>query len=145
VRGVAEPSRRGAAIQILESIVRRSSIASLTSKCVHSRLPQRWHDLIGSQRPGRCNVLGPPGRRVYSHLIPGRIFSASKPARADNAQCNAPSAFVPNPSTHADLHNGLRRTGRVGSATPLSPITNQRLLRRRRYSRLRHEQFRSGC
>jgi hypothetical protein len=43
-------------------------MASPSTRCLHSRLPEGWHGLIESQRPGHATSQI-PGRRVYSSAV----------------------------------------------------------------------------
>ena len=95
---------------------RRRSVTSRTKSCVHTRLPLRWHDLETFLLHRVEHVLAPRASRLFKCHTWTRLPGVET-RWSQYAECNAPSAFVPNPSTHTDLHSGLWRTGRLCAAT----------------------------
>jgi hypothetical protein len=73
--------------------------------------------------PSRVEHLqGKTGRRVYSAVITPDDCRGRHPW-VYNAEFQRPFRLRPNRSMPAALHNGLRRTGRLGYATPQSNVT----------------------
>ena len=94
-----------------------------TRKCLHSRLPPRWHILTGIQRRA-LQHHGPRASRLFISRTRKHFIASTSPG-AGNAECDAPpsrlrDAFSPitnHFSSHLLRHGVRRNSARLRRGT----------------------------